>query len=869
MATVTLLLPNPNGQSAGNWVQWDERNVGYGDISVFASPAGESRHLIRLRIFRPDAQVQFQVIDTPDGSSGFGSSEELSDAWEEYSEAITVQASGVSPDLVISGPNDPRQLSAFDDEIEPYAWRNVNAINQRDWFDAYEAAGRPSVTITLDDGVAPVAVAHAVDAGDINWTFSLPQPTVTHTTPTPIAHAVDAGDINWTFSLPQPTVTHTTPAAMVVMRLDSIAALDALFNREDTSNGSGTWLADAGGTTPSSNTGPGTNSVGSYVYSESSGSDSTLPDISELTALSAIMAAWTGNGRILALRACMQGQGTYPNNSASGLQIQGRDSDSDAWATIDLLEGWDYSNTRTTGDTVTDSLGIVQTIAQDGGWVDFEVTIPDSYQQLRLRNIPAPGGQSFLHDAALWQIEFRDGIVDSAPTVAVAHAVDAGDINWEFTLPQPTVTLVLSMPTAHAVDAGDINWTFTLPQPTVTHTTPTPIAHAVDAGDISWTFSLPQPTVTHTTALPIAHAVDAGDIEWEFTLPQPTVTLVRSMPTAHAVDAGDISWTFDLPQPTVTLTKPSAVAYAIDAGDISWLFTLPQPTVTHVSSISPPAAPTAPTAADIGLDFVTIEWTPPASDAALTDYEVRIGLTGAWTSIESRTPRYRFGSLAKGTEYTFYVRAWSANGVGSASGGLTVTTHKGYVTDGLDVTGYGDLAILQWREARNFRIKIDTFLKIAQKRIIEPLRWIETHRSLPDAEGFMLDALGSKLGEDDGKRPSVSISGVNFFGFSGSGSTGFNQGKFKSVNPLLAREPAGDTFYRGLLTLAYGALLTDSSQESLDTIVKMVWADAEYRDLGTSAEFIATDTPTGLIDLADELGLLPRPSGVSLAITKL
>ena len=422
---------------------------------------------------------------------------------------------------------------------------------------------------------------------------------------------------------------------------------------------------------------------------------------------------------------------------------------------------------------------------------------------------------------------------------------------------------------AHTVDAGDISWTFSLPQPTVTHTTPTPIAHAVDAGDISWTFTLPQPTVTHTTALPIAHAVDAGNIEWEFTLPQPTVTLVRSMPTAHAVDAGDISWTFDLPQPTVTLTKPSAVAYAIDAGDISWLFVLPQPTVTHVSSISPPAAPTAPTAADIGLDFVEIEWTPPASDAALTDYEVRIGLTGAWTSIESRTPRYRFGSLTKGTEYTFYVRAWSANGVGSASGGLTVTTHKGYVTDGLDVTDYGDLAILQWREARNFRIKIDTFLKIAQKRIIEPLRWIETHRSLPDAEGFMLDALGSKLGEDDGKRPSVSISGVNFFGFAGSGSTGFNQGKLKSINPLLAREPAGDTFYRGLLTLAYGALLTDSSQESLESIVQMVWADAEYRDLGTSAEFIATDTPTGLIDLADELGLLPRPSGVALTITKL
>ena len=62
----------------------------------------------------------------------------------------------------------------------------------------------PTVTRT-----APVATDHAVDAGAVAWTFAITQPSVTHTSVLPQDHAVDAGAVAWAFALPQPSVTHT------------------------------------------------------------------------------------------------------------------------------------------------------------------------------------------------------------------------------------------------------------------------------------------------------------------------------------------------------------------------------------------------------------------------------------------------------------------------------------------------------------------------------------------------------------------------------------------------------------------------------------------------------------------------------------
>ena len=204
---------------------------------------------------------------------------------------------------------------------------------------------------------------------------------------------------------------------VALTRLSTIAILEKIFSRNSTAGNKGAWKRDSGGSTSSGGTGPGTNSGGPYVYSESSGAgQGDLPKNSVLSVLPAVMSAWTGAGRVLTLRASMQGTGSYDSGVNSGLQIQGRAAASDAWATVQVLNGWTYSNTLVSGSTVTDSRGATVSIVQAGGWADFSVTIPDTYTQLRIRNI-AQTGNIYRHDAALWQVEFKDGTAaPGAPT---------------------------------------------------------------------------------------------------------------------------------------------------------------------------------------------------------------------------------------------------------------------------------------------------------------------------------------------------------------------------------------------------------------------------------------------------------------------
>lgn len=221
----------------------------------------------------------------------------------------------------------------------------------------------------------------------------------------------------------------------IVTRLDTIAALDGIFTRAGTGSDQGAWVqtgANHSGSTPSGNTGPGSNSAGSYVYSETSGSAplATITANSTLTVKSDVMTAWTGTDRTLRFRAAIMGYAWTENGE--GFEIQGRVSASDSWARIELIRGWSYSDTYATGNTIDrgdagtdDDL----TCAQNGGWVDFDVTIPDDHTEVRLRSLPMPGpGSSHQHDLALWDIELRNGMPPppSAAITTPEQTVEAG-----------------------------------------------------------------------------------------------------------------------------------------------------------------------------------------------------------------------------------------------------------------------------------------------------------------------------------------------------------------------------------------------------------------------------------------------------------
>ena len=67
------------------------------------------------------------------------------------------------------------------------------------------------------------AVDHAVDAGTAEFSFAVPEPSVTHTTAASVDHAVDAGEAAFAFAVPQPTVTHT-PVSGTAHAVDAAAA---------------------------------------------------------------------------------------------------------------------------------------------------------------------------------------------------------------------------------------------------------------------------------------------------------------------------------------------------------------------------------------------------------------------------------------------------------------------------------------------------------------------------------------------------------------------------------------------------------------------------------------------------------------------
>ena len=91
---------------------------------------------------------------------------------------------------------------------------NAGAVGA--FYDTLVHGAEGTVTISDDSTIqetpnpAATATDHAVNASPANWTFELPEATVTLTSAQPQDHAVNASPANWTFELPEASVTHTT-----------------------------------------------------------------------------------------------------------------------------------------------------------------------------------------------------------------------------------------------------------------------------------------------------------------------------------------------------------------------------------------------------------------------------------------------------------------------------------------------------------------------------------------------------------------------------------------------------------------------------------------------------------------------------------
>ena len=185
-------------------------------------------------------------------------------------------------------------------------------------------------------------------------------------------------------------------------RFGTLAAFETYFTIPQGSD-SGHWEEDTdAGSTGTGNTGPGTNNADDFVFAKAS-PGSTVNSTRETNGIAEVVSGEiaTLSDRDIIVRYVAAGR--FGDGTGGGISVEGRVTGG-AWIQIDFLHGWAYAATRNQGDTVTDNDGVDFDVALDGGWRDATVSIPDTYDELRLAPTYTATGQRARQDVALHSI---------------------------------------------------------------------------------------------------------------------------------------------------------------------------------------------------------------------------------------------------------------------------------------------------------------------------------------------------------------------------------------------------------------------------------------------------------------------------------
>ena len=301
-------------------------------------------------------------------------------------------------------PN-PLALHALQDRNPPQAAPSGLAL----------AAGSTSIAVSWDAPAGDIQgydVAYRTgNAGWIAWPHSGTDTSATITGLTSgtryevrVRWRNSYGSSPWTSPVAAtPQVTRATTAPVIFA---TRAVFEGAFTGEQIGS-QGRWGYLGSGSTGSGGTGPGSNNSLPFVFTETSGSSASTP--AQLALMQdrgrvAFASLPSGTSRVLHMRLCIQGDF---GNGQEGLSIEQRVGAGE-WTQLDFIRGWDYSNSYTTGQTLTDEGGVQRTVVANGGWVDFTVNVPDNVTELRLQPtyIVPPGTQVFTHDIAFRQFHW-------------------------------------------------------------------------------------------------------------------------------------------------------------------------------------------------------------------------------------------------------------------------------------------------------------------------------------------------------------------------------------------------------------------------------------------------------------------------------
>ena len=458
--------------------------------------------------------------------------------------------------------------------------------------------------------------------------------------------------------------------------------------------------------------------------------------------------------------------------------------------------------------------GVERTAAADGGWIDFEIPIPDTAAQVRIHpRYFDGGGPTYRHDVAL------------------------RSFFWEW----PDVT-------DHAVDAGSIDIQVALPEPSVDHNQ----THEITAsGSIAIAVALPAPSVTHT--------------------PRPA--------TDHSVDGGSIDIGIALPQPAVTHTTLSGTDYTVDAGAIAIGIALPAPSVTRAAPALAQAGPDQSVQAD---DRVMLNGSASTvGNGQIAGYEwqqhtgERVDLAGRFDPVAY----FQAPSAPVRRKYSFSLQVRSTLGAQDIDYiTITVAAQSSLIqrpiAAALAEIDHLDLLLDQYTESTNLIALLEGIIKIGQDNIIAPMERAQRGLNPDESTGILLDWIGHRL---DMPRPYVLASDAEFFGFEGTEAAGgkpWDQAPFFTQRAGIEQvEPVGDATYRKLLKARARRLRGGANRETIEAVLNILFGNG-YLDESTAALTLHITVATADVVLyalvAGRLkeSVIPRPAGREITLAQ-
>ena len=190
----------------------------------------------------------------------------------------------------------------------------------------------------------------------------------------------------------------------------------------------GGWKYQSSASSPTSFTGPGTNSRIAFIHTETSSGANASALVRKGRCNFDVVP--TQVSRTLHLRMCIQGL-FGDTSDAEGMRIQHRASSSASWSEAGFIPGWAYSDSYEPGDSITDYDRNVLTCVAPGGWVDFEIDIPDTATEVRF--VPRlSGGTIYTHDIALRSIQWKWPTPPSLGSIGINMNTSVLSINEDF-----------------------------------------------------------------------------------------------------------------------------------------------------------------------------------------------------------------------------------------------------------------------------------------------------------------------------------------------------------------------------------------------------------------------------------------------------